>query len=522
MGWIQSFLDSWSGNVNLESHDYSRVVREFRNVDYGYGPSENGVNIYVPIVSMRHSPEAARKASPEVKRSREEMKDMRKSMRWQSKQEVDDIPVAQCDEGALPDVSLSQENKEDNVSTFRFSNVTFSCIEEGESTPLPTGDLAIDTVVVGSSNVHVMRVSETIQVPLSTMLPLTIVAGESSKPILKIHTPSYDIVAEFPPVFPGALESFWEFLGSLTTCTHAATLQDAIEALLSDEEDDEEDEEDEDDDEDEEDDFVSAVDEKEQLPSAEEVETETPPASSKPILIFVYAGSWPKKSKYHYWNSPANFGRAFALGGFVTITLGIRLSPATSSYPVAQHKIAGLLSWLQENAEKFGGNSRGIFLCGHGPSAHMGALTLLDATFFAEEELDWSACAGFIGISGIYNMTRLHHSGWLAPSLRHYSTFGTNPLTLQEVSPTAHIRSNMPPFLLLNTPGDWYLPQDTLQMSEHLRSVGTHVTVKELDHDTYLSSVGFSSSCKGQPSQKMVYLVHDWIMRRLALMPTSG
>lgn len=122
----------------------------------------------------------------------------------------------------------------------------------------------------------------------------------------------------------------------------------------------------------------------------------------RPILIFVHGGAFTGGDKHPAGSSFYDNIMLWAVAnGMVGVNINYRLAPA-NPYPAGAQDVAMAVQWTLENAAKFGGNPRRIFLMGHSAGAvHV-------ATYVAHPEVQkvkGGGLAGAILLSGIYEIT---------------------------------------------------------------------------------------------------------------------
>jgi acetyl esterase/lipase len=122
----------------------------------------------------------------------------------------------------------------------------------------------------------------------------------------------------------------------------------------------------------------------------------------RPILIFVHGGAFTGGDKHPPGNPFYDNIMLWAVAnGLVGVNITYRLAPE-HPYPAGTEDVAMAVQWTLENAAKFGGDPRRIFLMGHSAGAvHV-------ATYVAHPEfhkVKGGGLAGAILLSGIYELT---------------------------------------------------------------------------------------------------------------------
>jgi acetyl esterase/lipase len=125
-------------------------------------------------------------------------------------------------------------------------------------------------------------------------------------------------------------------------------------------------------------------------------------AAPRPILVFVHGGAFTGDDKHPPGNVFYDNIMLWAMAnGMVGVNITYRLAPE-HPWPAGAQDVAMAVQWTLENANKFGGDPRRIFLMGHSAGAtHV-------ATYVAHSEfhkVKGGGLAGAILLSGIYELT---------------------------------------------------------------------------------------------------------------------
>lgn len=121
-------------------------------------------------------------------------------------------------------------------------------------------------------------------------------------------------------------------------------------------------------------------------------------ASGRPVIVFIYGGSWNSGSKDDY----AFAGSAFASRGFVTVIPDYRLAPDIH-FPAFLDDCASAVRWVQDHVSEFGGDPTRIVLVGHSAGAYNAMMVALDAHYLRDAGVEPSRVRGVVGISGPYD-----------------------------------------------------------------------------------------------------------------------
>lgn len=203
--------------------------------------------------------------------------------------------------------------------------------------------------------------------------------------------------------------------------------------------------------------------------------------SSAPVVIFFHGGGWETGAK----EDDRFVAGALAGRGYVAIAPDYGLYPDVR-YPAFLHDAAQAVAWTKENAARFGGDPKRIFLLGHSAGAYNAAMLALDRRWLGEAGLDPRRdLAGWIGLSGPYDFLPLRSAALKA-------IFGPPedwPLT----QPIAYATGGGPPALLATGRDDRVVsPGNSLRLAERLRALGGEAEVviyPNLSHQTILAAL---------------------------------
>ena len=136
----------------------------------------------------------------------------------------------------------------------------------------------------------------------------------------------------------------------------------------------------------------------------------------RPILIFVHGGAFTGGDKHPPGNPFYDNIMLWAVAnGMVGVNITYRLAPE-HPYPAGAEDVAMAVQWTLENAAKFGGDPRRIFLMGHSAGAvHV-------ATYVAHPEFQkvkGGGLAGAILVSGLYELSPVTTG---APELAYFGS----------------------------------------------------------------------------------------------------
>ena len=227
-------------------------------------------------------------------------------------------------------------------------------------------------------------------------------------------------------------------------------------------------------------------------------------ASKPPLVIFVHGGFWLLDDDTYRIGS--GFAESLVREGVAVALLRYRLAPA-ARHPAQAEDVAAGIALLVRQAERYGYDSKRIFLSGHSAGGHLAALVALDPAYLARHQLTPAVLAGVIPFSGIYDLSL---RPGIADDQRDATerTFGKDPGVLEQASPIRHVSGAAPPFLLLGAQSDFpeFLP-DMKRFFDALTRAG-HQSVERwilprLDH--------FSLVRLDDPDNAVRFLVLDFV-----------
>jgi acetyl esterase/lipase len=176
--------------------------------------------------------------------------------------------------------------------------------------------------------------------------------------------------------------------------------------------------------------------------------------SGYPVFVYVHGGSWNSGNKELY----APIGERLLPFGMVVITVGYTLYPY-ARYRQQTRDVAAAVAWVLENAGQYGGDPKKVIVCSQSAGAHLAGLALFDERWLGETGHHVSEIAGFIGISGVYDIEAEAEYGravgmtgdFLARVMEGEANF-------QNASPVTYVRPGLPRVLLIHGDADTTVP----------------------------------------------------------------
>jgi len=200
-------------------------------------------------------------------------------------------------------------------------------------------------------------------------------------------------------------------------------------------------------------------------------------AAAAPIVVFFYGGSWQRGRKEIYLFVAATLARY----GYLTIVPDYRLYPEVR-YPGFVEDGAQAVRWARDNAARFGGDPKKLFLMGHSAGAYIAATLALDRRWLRQVDLVPDRdIAGLIGLAGPYDFLPLR-DGTLKIIFG-----GADPAT----QPISYVSPGAPPALLLTgAQDDTVDPGNSGRLAARLRAASDDADVLTYSRVGHLSIVG--------------------------------
>jgi len=206
-----------------------------------------------------------------------------------------------------------------------------------------------------------------------------------------------------------------------------------------------------------------------------------------PVLFFVHGGGWRTGDK-NFFGIYSALGTFFAKHGIGTVVINYRLSPEVM-HPEHIKDVARAFAWTHKNIGNYGGRNDEIFACGHSAGGHLVALLATDPTYLKAVGLNVDAIKGVIPISGVFFL----------PDGLFEKVFGKDSEARKNAFPLNHVRSGLPPFLILYADSDF--PGCDMMSEKFAKAVrackGAAETL-EIKKSNHLSIIG-KAALEGDP-----------------------
>jgi len=201
-----------------------------------------------------------------------------------------------------------------------------------------------------------------------------------------------------------------------------------------------------------------------------------------PVVVFLYGGNWNSGERNDY----QFVGEALASRGMVAVLADYRLFPQVR-YPSFLEDSAHAVAWTLQEVQRYGGDSRRVYLMGHSAGAYNAAMVALDPRWLAAYDLTPASLRGWIGLAGPYDFIPIQNKDTRPVFLY--------PATPPESQPINHVCSGAPPALLIASNKDvWVDPiGNTGALTKKLRAAGVAVTEVYFDKTSHTTLIGAMS-----------------------------
>ena len=193
-----------------------------------------------------------------------------------------------------------------------------------------------------------------------------------------------------------------------------------------------------------------------------------------PVLFFVHGGSWRSGDRSQY---PA-FASRFAKEGLMVVVPSYRLAPK-HPHPAQIEDVASAFAWTVKHAAEFGGDPKRITIMGHSAGGHLVSLLATDPSYLEKFGLGTANIRKVVSWSGVYEINE---------GLEN--VFGTDPEVRRNAGAMAHIRPELPPFLVAYTQWDYLtLPLQARQFHAALIKAGVPSSLLYIPGENHISEI---------------------------------
>jgi len=201
-----------------------------------------------------------------------------------------------------------------------------------------------------------------------------------------------------------------------------------------------------------------------------------------PVVVFFYGGNWNDGARGEY----RFVGEALASRGMVAVLADYRLYPEVR-YPGFLEDSARAVAWTVKEAQRYGGDSRRMFVMGHSAGAYIAAMLALDPRWLAAQGLAPNALRGWIGLAGPYDFIPIKNV-----ATRPVFWYPDTPADSQPVN---HVSAAAPPALLIASKNDDLVDpvRNTGGLATRLRAAGIKVQEVYFNNTSHATLIGAMS-----------------------------
>jgi acetyl esterase/lipase len=172
------------------------------------------------------------------------------------------------------------------------------------------------------------------------------------------------------------------------------------------------------------------------------------------VVVYVYGGSWNSGNKELY----ASAAQRLLPEGAVVVIPDYTLYPA-GGYPRQSQEIAAALAWTLENIAAYGGDPGKLVVAAQSAGGQVAGLAVFDPRFLAAHGRSAAEVRGFVGISGVYDITtQLAHERRQGRSGRYVESVIGGRGNISAASPLTFAGPSTPPTLLIHGDADGTVP----------------------------------------------------------------
>jgi acetyl esterase/lipase len=186
-----------------------------------------------------------------------------------------------------------------------------------------------------------------------------------------------------------------------------------------------------------------------------------------PIVLYVHGGGWSSGDR----SEVALFATNLLQAGMLCCSVEYRLAP-TNGWPACYEDVVAAVRWLKAHGKEYGGDPERFALLGYSAGGHLACYTAV----MADKDLRFSAVVGFAPPTDLVSDTE--RRGGLSQALQNVlhqpkEVDEKTRKVLFELSPLNHVRSGLPPFLLVHGTEDKSVPYDqSIQFQARLKESG--------------------------------------------------
>jgi acetyl esterase len=225
-----------------------------------------------------------------------------------------------------------------------------------------------------------------------------------------------------------------------------------------------------------------------------------------PVAIIVHGGGWVAGDRK---SNVEPLFRPLVEGGFVCVSISYRLAKEMTMIGAAVEDVEQAIRYIRAQSPEFKGDRDKIALVGESAGGQLAAMAALGK--------NGSAIKAVLSLYAPTDLEQLARDSKVIPDQFRQAVQGTPwagsiLARLRELSPVHHVRSGMPPFLLIHGTADALVPfEHSRNMCRAIRNAGSEcdlLAVKGGGHGMR----GWESA--GLTSYKRLMI--DWLQKRLA------
>jgi alpha-L-fucosidase 2 len=192
-----------------------------------------------------------------------------------------------------------------------------------------------------------------------------------------------------------------------------------------------------------------------------------------PVAIIVHGGGWSSGDKQSDIASRdiSPLFEPLTQGRFTWFSINYQLAP-THRWPACFEDVQTAIRWVKAHAVEYKGDPSQIALIGHSAGGHLVCL----AAALADDATRVQAVVGLAAVTDMVADTE--RRGGLSTSLQALLNLppeltGESRTVLREISPIAHVKPGLPPFLLIQGSADKTVPwQQSASFQAKLKEAG--------------------------------------------------
>ena len=189
-------------------------------------------------------------------------------------------------------------------------------------------------------------------------------------------------------------------------------------------------------------------------------------ADGRPLIVFLYGGSWRDGDKSIY----PFVGATLAKRGAVVMVPNYRLYPDVA-FPGFLQDNASAVAWAIAHAAQYGANPADVFIVGHSAGAYNAAMLALDPRWLAAVGVDRRALRGVVGLAGPYDFLPITGPDIIPV----FAPVNDGPAS----QPINYVDGHNPPMLLLAGAADTTVyPRNTTELAAKIAAAGGPVQSK--------------------------------------------